>query len=95
MPTPTSVPNNSASFALSAAGSGGKSSDFKLGPGATFHYQHDVRRHADGTLTIFDNGAAVPGAPGVEPFSRPLRLALNMKTMTASLVGQYLPRLRG
>ena len=70
---------------------GGKSSDFKLGPGATFHYQHDVRRHADGTLTIFDNGAAVPGAPGVEPFSRPLRLALNMKTMTASLVGQYLP----
>jgi hypothetical protein len=70
---------------------GGKSSDFKLGPGATFNYQHDVRRHADGTLTIFDNGAAVPGAPGVEPFSRPLRLALNMKMMTASLVGQYLP----
>ena len=70
---------------------GGKQSDFKLGPGATFNYQHDVRRHADGTLTIFDNGASVPGAPGVEPFSRPLRLALDVKSMTASLVGQYLP----
>ena len=32
------------------------------GPGAAFNYQHDVRRHADGTLTIFDNGAALPGA---------------------------------
>jgi hypothetical protein len=70
---------------------GGKQSDFTLGPGATFNYQHDVRRHADGTLTIFDNGASTPGAPGVEPFSRPLRLALDLKAMTASLVGQYVP----
>ena len=70
---------------------GGKSSDFKLGPGATFNYQHDVRRHADGTLTIFDNGAAIPGVPGPEPSSRPMRIALDMKSMTASLVDQYLP----
>jgi hypothetical protein len=70
---------------------GGKQSDFTFGPGAGFSYQHDVRRHADGTVTIFDNGAAIPGAPGVEPFSRPLRLALDMNAMTASLVGQYLP----
>ena len=70
---------------------GGKQSDFTFGPGAGFSYQHDVRRHADGTMTIFDNGAAIPGAPGVEPFSRPLRLALDMNAMTATLVGQYLP----
>ena len=67
---------------------GGKNSDFSLGPGAAFSYQHDVRRHADGTLTIFDNAAALPTGG---PYSRPLRLALDMKAMTATLVGQYLP----
>ena len=36
---------------------GGKRSDFTIVPGAEFSFQHDVRRHADGTLTIFDNNA--------------------------------------
>jgi hypothetical protein len=71
---------------------GGKRSDFGFGPGAAFSYQHDVRRHADGTLTVFDNGAFLPGAGGaVEPFSRPIRLALDLSSMTATLVGEYLP----
>ena len=48
---------------------GGKQSDFTLGPGAAFNYQHDVRRHADGTLTIFDNGASLP-APRASSRSR-------------------------
>ena len=39
---------------------GGKRSDFTIVPGAEFSFQHDVRRHADGTLTIFDNNAAAP-----------------------------------
>ena len=69
---------------------GGKHSDFQFGPGAAFNYQHDVRRHADGTLTIFDNGAWAPGQT-VEPFTRPIRLSLDMNAMTATLVKEYLP----
>ena len=69
---------------------GGKRSDFQFLPGAAFNYQHDVRRHADGTLTIFDNGAFAPGLT-VEPFTRPIRLSLDMNAMTATLVEEYLP----
>jgi hypothetical protein len=36
---------------------GGKKSDFEMGPGTPFAYQHDARRQPDGTITIFDNGA--------------------------------------
>src|SRR5919206_435898 len=45
---------------------GGKRSDFKLGPGTRVAWQHDARLHPDGTLTIFDDGAA----PAVEKNSR-------------------------
>src|SRR5215211_6791952 len=38
---------------------GGKKSDFEMGPGARFAFQHDARRLPDGTLTIFDNGMTV------------------------------------
>jgi len=41
---------------------GGKSSDFDMGAGSNFAWQHDARRQPDGTLTIFDNGAT----PAVE-----------------------------
>jgi hypothetical protein len=69
---------------------GGKRSDFTLGPGATFEYQHDVRRHPDGTLTVFDNGAWLPGAAGsVEPASRALRLSLDTKAMKADLLASF------
>ncbi len=37
---------------------GGKRSDFELGPGVAFGWQHDARRRPDGTLTLFDNEAA-------------------------------------
>jgi hypothetical protein len=40
---------------------GGMNSDFQLGPGAAFHFQHDARAHDDGTLTLFDNGATGEG----------------------------------
>jgi hypothetical protein len=36
---------------------GGKRSDFALGRGVAFGWQHDARRQADGTLTLFDNAA--------------------------------------
>ena len=67
---------------------GGKQSDFSFGPGAGFAYQHDPRRHADGTLTIFDNAVALPTSTG---YSRPMRLSLDMTTMHATLVREYLP----
>jgi hypothetical protein len=36
---------------------GGKRSDFELGPGVAFGWQHDARPQPDGTLTLFDNEA--------------------------------------
>lgn len=35
----------------------GKKSDFRMGEGTGFEWQHDARRQEDGTLTVFDNGA--------------------------------------
>lgn len=35
----------------------GKKSDFQMGPGAGFEWQHDVRRLPDGSISVFDNGA--------------------------------------
>jgi Arylsulfotransferase (ASST) len=67
---------------------GGKRSDFTIVPGAEFSFQHDVRRHADGTLTIFDNNAA---APTSTTYARPIRLSLDMGAMSARLVGEYRP----
>ena len=67
---------------------GGMKSDFVVDPAASFAFQHDVRRRADGTITIFDNNAAAPGA---QTQSRGLRVELDMKKMQASLVAEYLP----
>jgi hypothetical protein len=64
---------------------GGKHSDFEIGPGAGFAWQHDARRQADGTLTLFDNGAT----PAVEKLSRGLILELDEQAMTATLLHQY------
>jgi hypothetical protein len=68
---------------------GGMKNDFQMGPGASFNFQHDVRAHDDGTLTLFDNGATGPGAGQAEPASRPLRLALDPGSMTAELLEVY------
>ena len=70
---------------------GGKHSDFRLGPGARFWFQHDARRHSDGTLTVFDNGATDGENGAVEPASRPLRLGLDLSAMTADVVRVYTP----
>jgi Arylsulfotransferase (ASST) len=64
---------------------GGKKSDFQIGPGAGFAWQHDARRQPDGTLTVFDNGAT----PAVERRSRGLILDVDEQAMTSSLVRQY------
>jgi hypothetical protein len=64
---------------------GGKKSDFGMGTGTRFAWQHDARRHADGTITLFDNGAAPP----VEKFSRVLVLRANTVTKKATLLRSY------
>lgn len=40
---------------------GGKRSNFHIDPGARFMWQHDIRPHADGDLSVFDNAASAPG----------------------------------
>jgi hypothetical protein len=66
---------------------GGKSSSFKLGAGASFAFQHDVRVRASGDqlLSMFDDGA---GPPYVHSQSRALELRLNLKQKTATVVTQ-------
>jgi outer membrane protein assembly factor BamB len=66
---------------------GGKKSDFAVAEDAAFAWQHHARKHADGTITVFDNGA---GVAQTEPYSRGLRLRLDETAGTASLV-QELP----
>ncbi len=64
---------------------GGRKSDFKLGPGVRFAWQHNVRRQADGTITLYDNEAAPP----VRKLSRVLQLRLDEAAKTASVVSAW------
>jgi hypothetical protein len=64
---------------------GGKKSDFALDDGASFAWQHHARRHRDGALTVFDNGA---GPVDSEAFSRGLKLRLDEQAGTATLEQQ-------
>ena len=69
---------------------GGKKSDFAMGKGTSFAWQHDARHHGNGDtfVTLFDNAAA----PQVEPQSRGIALALDVKRKRATLVHQYVHR---
>jgi hypothetical protein len=66
---------------------GGKYSSFKLGRGASFAFQHDVRAQAPGgrILSMFDDGA---GPPYVHSQSRVLKLRLDLKHRTATVLTQ-------
>jgi arylsulfotransferase ASST len=67
---------------------GGKRSDFALGRGVRFYWQHDVRAHADALVSVFDNGAA----PAEEPQSRALLLHVDERRHRASLLHAYAHR---
>lgn len=66
---------------------GGKKSDFAIGKGAHFAWQHDVNQQHDGSITVFDNGA---GAYRSEPQSRALVLDVNEHDHRATLRHAYL-----
>jgi hypothetical protein len=70
---------------------GGKKSDFEMGPGTRFAFQHDARRQPDGAITIFDNGSLVfeNGIPKAVEESRAIVLELDEEEMSASLVREY------
>ena len=68
---------------------GGKKSDFRLGRGARFAWQHDPRLHRDGTLSLFDNRASQPVR---KLHSRVLVLRLDQRRRTAKLVHSYAHR---
>ena len=61
---------------------GGRRSDFELGRGAHFAWQHDTRLHPDGTVTVFDNSAFPP----VRKHSRAVTLRVDEASRTATLV---------
>ncbi len=65
---------------------GGKHSGVKLAAGAATAFQHDATPLANGTISIFDNGAA----PRIHPQSRGIVVAVNPQTNTDSVVAQYL-----
>jgi hypothetical protein len=70
---------------------GGKRSDFEMGEGTRFAFQHDARRLPDGTVSIFDNGSLVfeNGTPKAVEESRAIVLELDEERMRASLVREY------
>ncbi|HTV10462.1 MAG TPA: arylsulfotransferase family protein [Acidimicrobiales bacterium] len=59
----------------------GKSSDFAMGEGTPFYWQHHARPHGNGVLSVFDDGAA----PAEETVSRGLVLKLDETAMTCTL----------
>ena len=64
---------------------GGRRSDTEQAPGARTAYQHAATTLADGTISLFDNGAV----PKVHPQSRGLVLAIDAKTNTVSVAKRY------
>jgi hypothetical protein len=64
---------------------GGKHSDFKLGPGVRFDWQHNPLVEPDGTLTVYDNSAA----PATRKASRVLHIKLDEKKKTATLISAF------
>jgi hypothetical protein len=67
---------------------GGRKSDFRMGPGTVFAWQHDARHVGHNRITIFDDGAQ----PQVEPQSRGLLIELDGRRRTARLVRKYTHR---
>ncbi len=61
---------------------GGRRSDFALGPGVRFAWQHDARLMPDGTISVFDNQAT----PRVEDRSSVVVIDVDERARTATVV---------
>jgi hypothetical protein len=64
---------------------GGKHSEVKPLNGAATAFQHDATVQANGTISVFDNGAT----PKIHPQSRALVLAVDPQTRTDTLLASY------
>ncbi len=64
---------------------GGKRSDFAMGPGAHFYWQHHATRLAGTQISLFDDGAT----PREEAESRALILDVDEQNRTVDLVKSY------
>jgi hypothetical protein len=64
---------------------GGKHSSFTLGVGTATAWQHDPRELANGTFSIFDNGAS----PTVHSQSRGIVVSLEPQGKTATLLDEF------
>ncbi len=67
----------------------GSQSDFVMGPGTEFAWQHDAHLFEDGVLTLFDNAESNQDLDGVVA-SRGMVLAIDEVAMTANLTQEYL-----
>ena len=65
---------------------GGKRSDFTMGTGARFAWQHDARHLSTGVITVFDDGA---GPVHTEPRSRAIVLHVDSTRRTVDLARAY------
>jgi hypothetical protein len=63
---------------------GGKSNDFAFTNDEGFSYQHDIRRLANGNISIFDNGNLK-----LTPYSRVVEYTINENLKTVARVWQY------
>jgi Arylsulfotransferase (ASST) len=66
---------------------GGKKSNFQMGPGAQFAWQHDAVQVSDTRLTVFDNGTN--GPLKTEPQARGLELVVDESRRTATFRRAY------
>lgn len=65
---------------------GGRRSDFAMGPGTRFAWQHDARYRTGDTISLYDDEAQGEA----EPYARGLFLHLDTATMSATVARQYL-----
>ena len=64
---------------------GGKQSDFEMGRGTTFAWQHDAQWRGPTTISLFDDGAR----PAVEKQSRALLLHVDLRQLKVTLLHAY------
>ncbi|HTW99867.1 MAG TPA: arylsulfotransferase family protein, partial [Acidimicrobiales bacterium] len=66
---------------------GGRRSDYTMGRGASFSFQHDARVQPGGLVSLLDNGSTSPGSSG--PPSRAIVLALDAAHKSARLLRSW------